>query len=130
MAETTKSVQEETARRETRAHNLAQNPDYRNEDGSVSDNTAKRYLKELIRNSNTSASERLAADHRMGTPAWMEENSPEHMHSDGGSTLAPEMGSVLDVFNEALDELRKERDERDKANERSTQAAESGNKKS
>lgn len=65
-----------------------------NDDGSVSDLPARAVAAREAARAATPANDVKPLDHSIGTPAWVEENTPEHMHSDGGSTVAPEAESV------------------------------------
>lgn len=88
MSVTSREVKENDARREERARSLEMKPDFQNDDGSVTDTAAQAFLERQLRHSATAPNDRRTDDHTVGTAQWREENSPDNMHSDGGSTLA------------------------------------------
>ena len=106
MATNSKDIQEADERDKQREYNVVQQPDAMNEDGSVSDRAAQRFLARQRALAATAPNDRVTDDHTVGTPQWWEENSPENMHSDGGPTLAPE-GDALESAQSLLDDEEK-----------------------
>lgn len=68
-------------------------PESMNEDGSVNDVGAQKLLEEQQLRSDTSPNDRATPDGSAGNPQWLEDHSPEYMHSDGGPTLHAEPGT-------------------------------------
>lgn len=58
-----------------------------NEDGQVVDVAAQRRLEKERELASLAPNDRPARYDAGGTPEYMEQNSPDHIHSDGGSTL-------------------------------------------
>lgn len=83
-----------------------------NEDASVNDVTAQRKADQLAANADILPKDRLPADHSAGTPADIDKNTPDNVHSDGGpSVFTDEQAAPLaDLEPEGitLEELRPE----------------------
>ena len=95
MAETSKSIRERDERNAERSRSIGEmQAENVNEDGSVSDFGAKAAAERALRNANSTPNEASPDDHSVGTPAWVEENTPKDWHSDGGNTIAKEAPSV------------------------------------
>lgn len=75
------------------------------EDGGVVDVAAQRRLAREREAASVAPNDRAAADHSMGTPAERDENTPEHLHSDGGPTLWSDKGLGKDGFNGKLEDV-------------------------
>lgn len=115
MAETSKSIQERDERYAEHSRSSEMRPNNMNEDGSVSDPGAQAAAERALRNATVPPNEREADDHSVGTPAWMEQNSPPHMHSDGGSTLVPEGSSVREQAGMSAEDVKRQDEEIERA---------------
>jgi hypothetical protein len=117
MSVTSREIKDNDARREETARSASMRPEAMNEDGSIRDKAAQDFLDRQIAMASTRPNERRADDHRVGTPQWMEEHSPENMHSDGSSTLAIDDPDAKDYDEElgVKDRIKKVEEERTKA---------------
>jgi hypothetical protein len=73
------------------------------EDGAVVDVAARRRLAREREAAQVAPNDRAAADGSLGTPAEREEQTPDHIHSDGGPTLWSEKGLGGDGWDGDLD---------------------------
>jgi len=75
------------------------------EDGNVVDVAARRRLAREREMANTAPNDRAAADHSLGTPAAIEEQTADHIHSDGGPTTWSEKGLGKDGWDGDLKDV-------------------------